>query len=377
MISVMMVLEATLGGTRRHVVDLLQGLDSREFKLTFVYSRQRADATFLRDLPALAGGRIVLHELPITREISPWKDASACVALLRLMRQVNPEVLHLHGAKAGALGRLAAAVRPPRALVYTPHGGSFHKFAGAGGSAYLMLERLFAALTHAHFIGVSDDSCRQICSLLKIPENRVHRVYNGIAPVDARAMLSSRGDGRFVVLYPAVFLPAKGHLPFLDSLHRSATPLDPRVEIWLAGDGPLRTEIEGRIRQYHLGQSVKLLGFAEDMASLYAKSDMVLLPSTDEAFGYVALEAMQHGRLILASAVGGLRELIQHDVNGLFLQPADWADLGACLNRHAAEPEVRNRLGMAGMADVSRRFSLRQMVEGTRKVYLNALGMKA
>lgn len=373
MISLLVVLEATLGGTRRHVVDLLCGLDQREFVLTLVYARERADAAFLRVLPELQRRGINLCEVALCREVSPWRDAAALVQLVNIVRRVQPDVIHLHGAKAGAIGRVAALVARSGAVVYTPHGGSFHKFHGLKGRIFLGLERLLAALGDAHFIGVSEDSCRQIRERLGIREERVHLVYNGVAAVTVEQASEARRDGKFIALYPAVFLDAKGHLPFIEALYHSPTPLDPRIEIWLAGDGPLGDQIRDRVRQYCLEDSIKLLGFVENMADLYHRCDMVLLPSKDEAFGYVALEAMQHGRLILASPVGGLRELIRQDLNGRFFHEDDWKDLARCLNTYIADPTMLQRIGEAGRHYVSSRYSLELMIGRTSYVYKQAI----
>ena len=373
MISLLVVLEATLGGTRRHVVDLLCGLDQREFVLTLVYSCERADASFFSVLPELKRRGINLNEVALCRELSPWRDAAACAQLVNIIRRVRPDVIHLHGAKAGAIGRAAALVSRSCAIVYTPHGGSFHKFNGLKGRIFLGLERLFAALCDAHFIGVSEDSCRQIRERLGIREERVHLVYNGVAAVSVEHASEARCDGKFIALYPAVLFEAKGHLPFIEGLYHSPTPLDPRVEIWLAGDGPLGEQIRDRVRQYGLENSIKLLGFVENMAELYHRCDMVLLPSKDEAFGYVALEAMQYGRLILASPVGGLRELIRQDVNGRFFHESDWKDLARCLNAYIDDPTLLQRVGEAGRHYVSDRFSLEQMIFRTSYIYRQAL----
>jgi len=373
MTTLLVVLEATLGGTRRHVVDLLMSLDLQKYDIIFVYSRERADKAFAPALAKLKQRGIRLFEVPFCREVRPMSDALACWQLIKIVRSTKPEVIHLHGAKAGAVGRLAAILCRVRGIVYTPHGGSFHKFTGVTGTLYLAFERLLTAMSDTHFIGVSEDSCQQIRERLRVKQSRVHLAYNGIGPLaygnvnEARA--SRDGHEKFIVLFPAVFLEAKGHTAFLDALHRSKTALHPRIEIWLAGDGPLRDQIDVRIRGYSLDKVVKPLGFIENMAPLYEQCDFVVLPSKDEAFGYVALEAMQHGKMILASSVGGLREIIQHDVNGRFLQEVDWDDICGVLNTYADDPALLSRLGSAGKKSIERKFSLNQMIRDTAEVY--------
>jgi glycosyltransferase involved in cell wall biosynthesis len=376
MISLLVVLEATSGGTQRHVVDLLMSLDLQKYEITFVYSLERAKSAFAPALRQLEQRGVHLCELSMRREVRPLSDWVACWRLVRVVRAVRPDIVHLHGAKAGAIGRMAAVICRISAVVYTPHGGSFHKFSGVSGLLYLTLERVLAAASDTHFIGVSADSCQQIRARLKARESRVHLVYNGVAPLqDRKETISVLAEEprKLIILYPAVFLEAKGHLEFIDALAHSPTRLSQEVELWFAGDGPLQRLIQEKITEYKLTKVIKLLGFVEDMVPLYARCDLVILPSRDEAFGYVALEAMQHGKMILASAVGGLLELIRDDITGRFLQGGDWHDMAGCLNAYLADPMLRARIGAAGQDFIRLKFSVTEMTEKTAAVYACAL----
>jgi len=376
MIRILIVLEATLGGIRKHVVDLLLGLKRDQFEITFVFSKERADQTFLMQLPLLAANGIRLIELPMRRDISPPGDARALLRLISILRRYPPDVLHLHGAKAGALGRVAARILGFKNVIYNPHGGSFHKFSGLKGRLYLTIERLLS-VEPVHFIGVSADSCKDIEQLLKVKKERITKIYNG---VDLPGSQSLRGraefksmhdiaDSKFLVLYPAVFLESKGHLEFIEAARAIKPLLKENLVIALAGDGPLRKEIVQRISAYGLTKYFRLLGFVTDLSAAYSACNLVVLPSRNEVFGYVLLEAMSYSKAILATAVGGIPEIVVHGYNGelfdsnkleaMMLRIVEVSEDDTLLTRYEANANVR-------LSD----FTKASMLDKTKELYL-------
>ncbi len=374
MTSLLVILEATLGGTRRHVVDLLSSLDATAYNITFIYSSDRADKAFSTALKKLYDRGIRLQDVRMDRKIDLISDIRALIKIIALIREIRPTIIHVHGAKAGALGRVAAVLCGINEIVYTPHGGAFHKFASLGGKLYLGVERFLYLLCDTRYIGVSRHSCKQIIDSLGLPPSKVCLIYNGIDPPSSSpntmAEVINIADKKlFNILYPAMFLEAKGHVPFIEKIYQSKTKIDPRIRIILAGDGHLRRKIEDTIRVCGLESQIIMLGFIDNMGPLYEKCHMVVLPSKDEAFGYVVLEAMYYGKLIVASKVGGIREIIRHEENGLFLDVDGPGDLAVTLNSYANNSELLNVIAENGKIFVRKYFSLAKMVENTFRLY--------
>ena len=138
-------------------MDLLRAIDVSRFTVMLIYGSRRADLSFKASLPTLSARGIGLLPLDFGRGVDPVADAVAFARIVRVVKRVKPDVLHLHGAKAGALGRIAAVLCKVRTTVYTPHGGAFHKFTGFGGAIYLAIERLLDRVCKTHYIGVSQD----------------------------------------------------------------------------------------------------------------------------------------------------------------------------------------------------------------------------
>lgn len=377
-LKVLHVLEATEGGTRRHVVDLLAGSDRRLFDAGLVYSRDRADGSLDEDLAHLRSLGTRLIEVPMVRRISPRRDAAALIELVRVLRRERPQILHLHAAKAGMLGRIASrALRPRPAVVYTPHGGAFHDvFGSIRNRAFALLERTVVPLTDM-VINVSEYSTHVYAAKTGVRPHRLRTIHNGVslpgqpdpaAVAHFRSQLELPNDC-FAIAVVAQLNPNKGHAVLLEALSllkRDASRLS--VAAVLIGDGPLRRELEERRNALHLGREVRFLGFRPNPLDYVAACDALVLPSIAEAFGLVLVEAMLVGRPVIASRVGGIPEIVEHEECGLLAPPGDPLALARAIERLASDPELRARLCERSRARAEQ-FVLPRMVRETEAVY--------
>jgi glycosyltransferase involved in cell wall biosynthesis len=158
------------------------------------------------------------------------------------------------------------------------------------------------------------------------------------------------------VLYAGRLSPEKGVLELVEAARG--------LNLVVAGDGPLRARVPGS------------RGFVshDELDGLYARAAVVACPSRREGFGVACLEAMAHGRPVVASAVGGLRDLVVDGETGLLVPPRDVAALRAALERLLADPELRRRLGSAGRERARERFSWPAVTDATLAVYAEAAG---
>ena len=153
--TVLQVLEATEGGTRRHLRDLVGGLDPAEFRCALAVACRR-DPDFQNDLTAWCANGLDVTELAMQRGLSPLADLAALAGLIRCVRRVRPDLIHAHSAKAGALARAAGCLcRVP--VVYTPHAFPFLMACGPRRRGfYRWVERLACRET-ATIIAVSSE----------------------------------------------------------------------------------------------------------------------------------------------------------------------------------------------------------------------------
>lgn len=368
MITVMMVVEATAGGTLRHVLDLARACHNRGAAVHLVCSTRRESSSCVA-LGQLRGTGIEVDELDMWREVHPVRDLTAAVRLRRIIARTKPDVLHLHSSKAGAIGRIAAAGlgwRAP-AVVYTPHAYSFMTQGGAiKRRAYRFAEWTLLLWTD-RVVAVSESE-RRVASRLGAAD-RVMTVPNGIdtAGVDmnppvtgSRHSLRIGWLGRLVwQKQPEAAVTASFVLSRLGVEH----------ELLMGGDGPGRNQVLAAIRERQAEKHIRMLGHVLDTKTFYRGIDILLMTSRYEGLPYAGLDAMAHGVPIVSFNVPGIRDLVTHGVTGLLAEPDDSGALAAHMARLARDPDLRLNLGSAARQRVAREFRLEVQTERLFKLY--------
>jgi glycosyltransferase involved in cell wall biosynthesis len=373
---VLQVLEATEGGTRRHLRDLVLGLDPDRFELAVAVGLGRGPG-MADDLAEFESRGAAVHVGPLTRALDPWRDAAALAWLTRLMARGRFDLVHAHSSKAGFLGRLAAR-RCGLPAVYTPHGWAFlnPEFSPAQRRAFAAAERLAAGWGRA-VIAVSSGEARAAERAGIVAPGQITVIRNGI-DIDSLADASgtpSDGLGTFNVLTVGRRAAQKG-----DAFLLAAWPLVvarfPQARLTLVGDGPLLAASEAQARRLGIADSVCFAGRVEGAARLIAGCDVFVLPSLFEGCPYSLLEALALGRSCLATAVDGAREVIAAGRSGLLVPPGDSAALAAGLLRLASDEALRARLGAAAAGWARRHLALGPMIAATAALYERLLAAR-
>ncbi|HWB95691.1 MAG TPA: glycosyltransferase, partial [Bryobacteraceae bacterium] len=193
---------------------------------------------------------------------------------------------------------------------------------------------------------------------------KLHLIYNGITPQPhpTSALRQELGipDGQRVVGTIGRMRHEKG----MDLFLRAAAELSrrmPDVSFVIAGDGPDRAKLEALAESLNLGGKVRFLGFRRDAANVLGGFDVLLYLSRWEAFSNTILEAMSAGVAVVASAVGGNIEAIQHGIDGKLVSAEDWLGAAAAVEHLLRHPSERSALGAAAVRNV-RAFSTETMV---------------
>jgi glycosyltransferase involved in cell wall biosynthesis len=361
----MMVVEATAGGTWRHVLDVAAGCHRRGIVVHVVCAARREPASRTA-MAALRARGVDVIEIDMRRAIHPLDDASAVTHLRQLIDRVSPDVLHLHSSKAGALGRVAVAglggARPY--VVYTPHAYAF--LTQPGGllrRLYWCAERALLSWTDC-VVAVSGSEARAASSLggsahVVVIPNGVEGPRRAAPPPRAAAALRIGWLGRLVwQKNPQAAITASAALSARGVRH----------ELQLGGDGPYRSAVVSLIRRLRC-DSIGVRGFVEDTDTFHAGIDALLVTSRSEGLPYVGLDAMARGRPIVGFDVPGLRDLVEHGVTGLLAPAGDIDALASHLQRLARDPELRLTLGAAARTRVRREFPFDRQLRALCRLY--------
>jgi glycosyltransferase involved in cell wall biosynthesis len=305
---VLLVVATSTGGVGRHVRSLVSGLQARGAEVTVAGP---ASTQHVFDFPSYA-------VVDIGEKPNPVRDAAAVLALRRLAARAD--VVHAHGLRAGAL---APTVTP---LVVTWHNA-------------LLTERRLGRLLQRHAarradvtLAASEDLAR---SALAAGGRDVR-----VCPVAAPVLVPTGRDpglGHPLVLAVGRLHPQKGYDVLVDALALIGTAV-----VAVAGDGPLRAELEQRAPQVHW------LGRRDDVADLYAAADVVVLPSVWEARSLTAQEALRAGRPLVAADVGAIATLV--GAGAVLVPPGDAVALGTAVRRLLDDPDEARALAARGSA---------------------------
>jgi len=215
---------------------------------------------------------------------------------------------------------------------------------------------------------------------------RAHLEREGIAPGRIQVIANGVTVERFTpvpgvrpvrrILTVANLRKEKAHEVLLSAAALLA-PSHPDLSFVIAGDGPRAGELQAMAERLGLRDRVRFLGHVEDVPTLLGSADAFVLPSISEAFPNAAIEAMAAGLPVVASAVGGLLDLVDHGRTGLLVPPSDPAALAAAIASLEADPERAARLGAAAREDVAQRYSFDRMVRSFEDLYLRLLGPAA
>ena len=353
----LVVTNADLAGAPIHVRDLALRLQECGHKVHVVFGENGP----IREQLQAKG--IATDCVPTMRSnISPRQDIYSFLALSKIVRSVKPDLLHLHSSKAGLIGRLVAW-RFKLPAVYTVHGWGF----GSGRRKHVAFFAWFTELLCRHltsrYIAVSNADCLMGLSQLKIQPSRIQTIYNGsrFTPEPSKT-----AEGRLVLIMVARNDHPKDYQTLFEALSRCNFD-----EALLVGNGTNTPEFIAQAKNT-IGakiNKVAFLGARNDIEQLITKANVMVLSSHFEGLPISLIEGLSKGLVLLGSHVGGVPELIKHDVNGWLFDPRDSETLAKQINTLYQDPELLKRMGNASLQHFKTHFELDDMIQKTINQY--------
>ncbi|MGH7813568.1 MAG: glycosyltransferase [Candidatus Binataceae bacterium] len=308
------------------------------------------------------------HPLAIRNAI----DAAAGMRLRAIIRRGHYDVVHFHTSRAHAMAPFvrgaARALVVTRRMDYRPN-------------------RLFAPLLFGRavdcVIAISEGVAGSIAAAGVVRE-RIAVVPSGVdcerfrppSPDERAHARAALGIGAEEIVVAAVgaLHQRKGHRFLIEAIASHAETA--RLRCLIAGDGPLRNELEAEIARLGCTARVRLLGRIGDPRELLRAADIFAMPSLKEGLGVAALEAMACGLPVVASAVGGLNEAVVNKRTGIIVAPERSDELAAAIARLAAASELRNEMGAAGRIRAVENYSMETMAAQTLALYRKCPGIR-
>jgi glycosyltransferase involved in cell wall biosynthesis len=306
-------------------------------------------------------------------------DLSAAWRLSRVIRRLDPDIIHAHDAHGVAMAALALSM-----------GAASTRRTGGRAPALVAARRVDFHLRGNSlsrwkqrqvdcFIAASE-AIRRMLIADGVPAERTITVHEGIDVDHVLAAPRVNVHEAFwlphhapVVGNVAALVPHKGHRHLVDAAHLVVREI-PDARFVILGEGELRDALERQVRDHHLEKHVLLPGFRTDVLGCIKGFDLFALSSVTEGLGTSLLDAMACSRAIVATRAGGIPEVVEDGVTGRLVPARDHAALAQAIVELLRDDALRKRMGGAGLARVSERFTVERMVDETAAAYVRVAG---
>lgn len=365
-LRILHAVRAPVGGIIRHILDLANGQVARGHHVGILADSltggERADKALAELAPRLKLG---VHRLAIRREPSP-EDFLVWLRMRRLIATLKPDVMHGHGAKAGAFVRMRRRA-DDTIRIYTPHGGSLHyPLNTLKGEFYARLERTLMDATDL-FLFESAFARDTYQRIVGTPKGVVHCVFNGVTPEEFEPVVIA--DDATDLAYVGEFRHIKGADLLVDAialLHESGK----KVTLTLGGDGEETATLKAQVERLGLTDAIRFIGHVKARYG-FSKGRLLVVPSRGDSMPYVVIEAGAAGIPMIAARVGGIPEIFGPESPALFAASNAEA-MAEAIAAALENAEVTAQRAVSLRERIAAHFSQQAMVDGVLAGYRDA-----
>lgn len=368
-----LITKSSWGGAQRYVFDLATGLDQTKFEAVVALGGIGELASRLED-----NGIRVIRLDSLQRDFSIKKEWSFVKELFLIIRAEKPQILHVNSSKSGGLGTLLGRLLLVPRVVFTAHGWAFNEDRPWQQKQVIKFLHWVTVMLSHRTIVVSEALLKQLNwvgvegkAKLLYPGRNIGVMYE---KKDAREKIidllpqlkTSSGDiwlGNIAELHP---IKRQKSLILSMFILRETNP---GVKMFIIGDGSEKENLQNLINSLCLENQVFLVGAISEAARLLKAFDIFIFPSKSEAYGYAAHEAGLAGVPVVATAVGGLPEIITDQESGLLVPSDNDSALTEAILQMINRKDLRDQYALALKEKMSER-SLDKMIRGTESLYI-------
>ena len=357
-ISILEVIgDSSLAGAPRHLLSVIENLDLERFEIHVICP------------PGPLAGEIKNIHRHIDLDIIPMRsrlDLEAIRKIRRAIKNIKPDIIHIHGTRAGSLGRLAAiGLNLP--VIYTEHlWTKQYRISNRFLNFFHFTANWFLDLFTNLNIAVSGAVKEFLVDSNISHSSKVKVIYNGIEPLKSQAKVLS--DGEILVGTVATLTHNKG-IQFLIRAWPKILAEFPKAELEIIGQGPFKDELMREVKKKKLTKHVHFTGFVADIEKSLAKLDLYVQPSLSESFGLAIVQAMSVGLPIVATSTGGIPEVVSENKSGFLVRPADPNVLAQAILKILRDKNLARKMGEMARKEATVRFNLKDMISELENTY--------
>lgn len=325
----------------------------------------------------------------MVREPNISSDRKAYLKLKQIIKDFQPDIVHTHASKAGALGRRAAVSCKVPIIVHTFHGHVFHSYFGKlKTQIFKTIERSLAKKSSA-IIAISDTQRREITEIHKVvkPEKmQVIPLGFDLLPfrekrINERTNTRNKfniDDDTVAIAIVGRLAPIKNHDYFLDVIEHILPRIDKKVAVFIVGDGSERVSVQARVDQINakFDNCIKMTSWIEDIGTFNAGMDIICLTSKNEGTPVSLIEAQAAGIPVITTDVGGVRDIVLEGETGYIIPVNDRELYEEKLMDLIQNEKKREIMSQNGWNHVEEKFHYRTLVKNMEALYMQLLEKK-
>ena len=369
MIRVVHILTRTnVGGPSVIVSSLMDGLDSRVFHQALLRGEIGNEEG---DYLALHHSKMQVHDIrALGRRVAIFDDVRALFALVKKLREIRPDIVHTHMAKAGALGRIAAVIARVPVRIHTYHGHLLHGYFGKGKTFVVVIaERILRVLT-TYAVVVGEQVRQDLIKAKIVSASASCSIAPGVSDIrlwDKEKAINQLGlpHNQPVVLFVGRLTSIKRPDLFVDLAKRLGSSNQDALCVFV-GDGPLGEQLRDVAKD---AENLCLAGWQKDLGVVYAVADVVVLCSDNEGMPLSLIEASLCAKAIVATDVGSVKEIIEDGVSGVLVPPGDAVALHDAVSRLLGDASQRKLFGESARVHALSVFSPDRSLQAHADLY--------
>ena len=357
------------GGAENLMPTILGNIDKNRFDQRVCVLQDRDGNPVAGELQAIG---IPVDFVPVPR----LRNLSSLPRLLFYLRKEKPDIVHTQLEFSATLGCLATR------LLGIPNVSTFHVIHDPGTVKLTRWRYKFMWASYRYFanliLAVSDSVRNNIIEAGKIPPSKVFTLHNGIelerfseiSPDIANVSKKDFGipENSIVLITVAVLRPPKGIQYILEAIPQILEEI-PNAYYLIVGDGEHRNTLEEKAETLKISGHIRFAGYRSDIPELLALSDIFILPTLNDAFPTVLIEAMAAGKPVIASKIGGVPEIVQETINGILLPPGNPDAIRDACIRLIQDKELSERFAKASVKIANEKFGIMGQVKKLEQLY--------
>lgn len=369
-IKVLHITQSTIGGTLEYLKLFFNHIDREKYEISLIcpsYGPMKEEIEKIG---------LNVYAVEMSRNINFKDDFKSFTEINRLIKIINPDMVHLHSSKAGVLGKLAAYINK-KPCIYNAHGWAFSmNISDKKKRIYALIEKYTSVFCDI-IVNISDYEYKLAEKYNIASAEKMVIIHNGIDIGRYNKYKYNKNEifeelnipnDSFIVGMVARISEQKDPVKFIEIAKKVCGKYDNAYFI-LVGDGELRDNIDFMIKKYKLEDRIKITGWVDDVNKYISVFDIGILTSKWEGFGLVLTEYMSASKPIVASNVGGIPELIKDKYNGILVDIDDTCEFEDAIIELYNNKELRNEYVEKSLSILSKKFNISTVIEKHEVIY--------